>query len=285
MSMGALSILFESAPGAILGRDLLIERYRADIAILSAAGLLRETSRASDALCTSCGTPHRLDVRWSEERGAWGQFCADGGGWTETSTDSLRRLAFDHIQFLVALAQSLNIKRAPEPLVEGACWRLGTASADDAEHVIIVAREMNDPRRFVEVAAALKRRVKAGPGLILCGATPVVDLGLFPRRFKTVVFDDVIALHERCEIVVDRNAMAIALGLNRRKRGEHGAPHDHPGLVALIEERARTGEGCQRSADEADWLLAHLSWRQVGRDLPEREALRRFISRRRTKSN
>lgn len=284
MSVGALSILFESPPGAILERDLLIDRYRADIAILSAAGLLRETARASDALCASCCTPHRLDVAWSEGRGAWGQFCADGGGWTETSTDSLRRLAFDHIQFLLALTQSLNIKRTPEPLVEGACWRLGTASVAGAEYVIIVAREMNDPRRFVEVAAALKRRVKTGPGLILCGAHPVVDLGLFPRRFKAVVFDDAVALSERGEILIDRAAIAIALGLNRRKRGEHGAAHDHPRLIALLETRARNAQACSTPTEEADCLLLdHPSWVEPGRPVPQRGTLRRFIARWRTK--
>lgn len=164
------------------------------------------------------------------------------------------------------------------------CWRLGATSIEGSDCAVFVAREMHDPRRLVEVAAALKRRIKAGPGAVLCGAHPLVDLGLLPRGFRAVQLDDVVAIGVAGGLKVDQRALALALGLIARRRGEHGAPFDHPGLIALIEVRARNAQACSTATEEADWLLLHhRSWVEPGRHVPLRETLRRFIARRRTK--
>mgnify|MGYP001361147230 CR=1 FL=1 len=284
MKAGALSTLFESAPGSELMREHLIEACGADFDALMRSGLLREHTPAAEMICTDCGEAHFVGVEWSEVRGARGRFCPDGGGWAEMQPEALQRFRYDHDAFLAAIASELGLKGAPEMLVDGVCWRLGFRLIADTQVAIVVAREMNDPRRVMEIAGAVRARLKNWRGLILCGARPMVDVGLFPKGFKTAVFDDLVALNGESEIAVDADALALALGLTRRGRGEHGAPSDHPGLRPYLEGRLKSGASLENNSAEARHLLANLTeWATPNTATPEFDALRIVISRRRKK--
>lgn len=282
VSVSALSALFESAPGALIQRGPS-DDTESDFVALIEAGLLCEHAAASTVLCADCGGAHFVGVEWNEARSARGRFCAGGGGWSEVDPESLRRYSFDHGMLLMRLAHGLGLKGPPETLVDGACWLLGYPVIADKQIAIVVAREMNDPKRVWEIAHTMRGRFLKRNGIILCGVRPMVDLGLFPKGIKMAAFDDVVTLDVKGDVVVDSNAVALALGLKRRGRGQHGAPSDHPGLIGRIEERARVHGRPISPQAEADALLADPSWVNQNRPLPNRKSLARFLARLATK--
>ncbi len=278
-AVAALSILFECAPGSRFELEHLRETFGDGLERLLASGLLKKAPCARHVTCYDCDEAHDVRVERDEDR--LGRFCADGGGWAEVGPEALRRFTFDHDALLAVLADGFGLKGAPETLVEGVCWRIGSPMIADKQVAIVAAREMNDPRRVMEIAGAAHARLKKWRGLILCGARPMVDVGLMPKGLKPVVLDDLIALSEQGEVIIDGDAVEMALGLKRRGRGEHGAPSDHPGLIARIEDRIRAGASRRSAQAEADDLLTDPSWTRQGQPLPQRKTLARFVARER----
>ncbi|MGE0045966.1 MAG: hypothetical protein AB7T08_09415, partial [Hyphomonadaceae bacterium] len=193
MNAATLSRLFETAPSAAFERADLEALCGAEFEPLVDRGLLHAVAPVRDVLCTDCGAAHWVRVERSAMRGALGRFCASGAGWAAVDPESLRRYEFDHRALLTAAAAEIGVAAAPETLIEGVCWRLGTARLGDREFLPIVAREMNDPRRVMEIAAATKR-FKDWCGLIVCGARPLVDLGLFPRGLRIASLDEIMSI-------------------------------------------------------------------------------------------
>lgn len=279
MKIGALSILFESAPGAILDKDRLLRICGEDLNMLLAARWLRERKPAAEVICTSCGKPHLVSVECGDLRSELGAYCADGAGWVAVEQERLRRFTFEHEHFVGALCRALGPRGNPETLVNGVCWRLGFTAIEGAHVAMVAAREMNDPRYAMEIAAALKKRQSAGPGLILCGTVPIVDLGLFPRGFKMVACDALIFLDAPTGVDFDLEAVAAVLGF-RKRRGAHGAPVVHPNLITFIEDRLSKGHALKGASAEARHLLANPGpWAKAGAPLPDFDAVRMTVTR------
>jgi hypothetical protein len=275
---GALSLLFECAPGSLFEVDHLLAEFGGAIAPLQRSGLLIEAAPARYATCFDCGDAHLVSVERNAQ-GRLSRLCVDGGGWADVDPASLRRCQFDHTALLAALAKALGISAPLEPIVDRVCWRLGTAAVSGADYALFVAREMNDANRLMAVGRELKR-FKNWRGVVMCSAPPLVELGLFPSGLSTRTFDDLIAMSGEGELMVDRLDLEEVLNLRPRGRGAHGAAWDHPHLGPLIDQRFRTGVRLPSATAEARWLLANADWARRGKKRPTQSTLCKLIARR-----
>lgn len=276
MNVGALSLLFETAPGTIVHRHQLA---LADCVSLFAQGWLQNLPQATTSVCGACASPHHVAVAWDDVREELGCFCPDGGGWTAVNPDELQQFYFDHDRFLTALSKALGAAQ-PQPIIDGLCWRWGGVKRW-SEVAVVVARGMNDPRSLVAIAEAVCLRFKRGPGVLLCGARPIVDLGLFPPGFGAATFETVLAVSESGEISIDTGAVLLVLGLGRG-RGAHGAPVAHPKLMSYIAARLANGEALESDTAEAKQILSDPKpWATPTTTLPRIDALRMAIKRQR----
>jgi len=278
VSVGALSLLFETAPGSVFdSRQLATLRQAKPIP----AGWLVDLPLSGEVICAACGAPHRVEVAWDEVRQEMGRFCVDGGGWSAVDPSEIARVRVDHSHLLGSIAKAFAVRGGQEVLAPDICWRLGEAEIAGAGVALIAAREMNDPRRVMETARALHVHFKRGHGLILCGIRPLLDAGLMPRGFRAVAFEDVLAADDGGNIYSNAVAAALVLGLRRRRRGEHGVAVVHPKLAAYMEARLLNGQAYVSPSAEAQQLLADsLGWATPGEPLPSPDAVRMLVSRR-----
>lgn len=279
MNTGALSALFETVPGVNLRMDQLMLALGVEVVTEADANWLIELPLSEDALCTACGDPHAVSISWDDLRQQHGGYCADGGGWFAVGTDARRRFCFRHGRLLDALSKGFSLSGRIEELARGACWLLGVAKLGEAERDVVVARELNDPRRLMEVAGALRRKRKSWSGIILTGARPMVDIGVLPRGLKIVEFGDIIASDQGGEVAIDFTRAGARLGWTGAGRGEHGAPLAHPQLVPYIKERLASGRALASSTAEARHVLADTTWATPGASMPELDAVRMAIVR------
>lgn len=278
MSLSTLASLFELGSSTI---DLeSLERFGAEIDTLLATGLVRETALATEVVCTECGAPHTTPV--IQHEGQYVRYCADGAGLATVAPGSLRRFVFEPRVLVAAVGTAFGIARRSEEFVRGVCWRIGFVRVAERDVLLIMARTLNDPQSFLEVAATLKRRASNGAGMILCGAPPRVDRGLFPRGLKTARFADVVSLSNRGGLTGDLWAVARALNLHARGRGQHGVSREHPKLGSYIDSMLASGKADNSNTAEARSLLSNPApWAEPGAPPPSLDALRMMIGRRR----
>lgn len=279
MNADALSALFETAPGANLRMDQLMSVLGADSLATFDSSWLIELPISDDVLCTACGDTHTVRVLWDVLRHMHGGYCADGGGWFAVATDARRRFRFRHERLLDVLGRGFSLSGKSEELAPSACWLLGVATIGEAERDVVVARELNDPRRLMEVAGALRRKRKSWSGIILTGARPMVDIGVLPRGLKIVELRDIIALDHGGEVAIDFTRAGARLGWTGAGRGEHGAPRAHPQLVPYIKERLSSGRALASDTAEARHVLADTTWATPGASIPELDAVRMAVVR------
>lgn len=274
MSGAALSVLLESAP------DMVFERRHLELACgdrfdaLRAAGYFSPQPASGRVICHECGAPHYLSV----ERGPDGPraYCADGGGWFAVGSAQLDRFVIDEDQLWRRVAGALSLRYEPKIVEEGVCMRLGVYSIDDASSPVFIACEALP----VRVALALCQRVTKGAGVLLVTATQLDDfVGFGPWRVFGLA--DIVTVEDDGTLSVDRAALPMLFGVKRLKRGQHGAPHNHPKLIKFLDERIRSGAALKSPTKEARHALANASVWRSAQQLPNEDSLRMLVRRRR----
>ncbi|MDO6729580.1 hypothetical protein Q4577_06090 [Marinovum sp. 2_MG-2023] len=236
-------------------------------------GYLCESGVVGSVVCNDCEEAHAAPVVC--EAGCYGYFCPDRG-FVPVRREDVQAVSPDVPKLIQALADSFECKRRKATALHGTTWRIGAIETDQGDVMLFFHPCLRDESDLLALGDALSREMRSTWRLVVTAEGSATVDGTV-----AVSLGELVDLDSKDGRLLPLSDPRTLVGVPPRNLG--GAPNRFGHLlIAIIEERVRSGQAMLGRNEEAKVVLVHFERKHPDLKPPSLSSVKDYVTKIRT---